>query len=197
MQSRTLVGAADYEAAGAELGCERAAIQAVAQVESGRLGPFDPATGRMIILFEPHHFSSRSNRVFDQTHPHISYRRWGQRPYPNSQADRYAQLREAHALDPAAALKSASWGRFQIMGFNHRMCGHATVEAFVTDLAQSDARHLAAFVRFILADRVLLNAIRSKNWALFAEKYNGPRYAEHDYHGKMARAYASLSAGQA
>ena len=39
-----------------------------------------------------------------------------------------------------------------------------------------------------------LQALRNKDWAGFALRYNGPEYAKFSYDKKMAAAYAKFSA---
>ena len=43
----------------------------------------------------------------------------------------YKRLELAKEIDEECALKSASWGMFQIMGFNHLYCGCKDVFEFV------------------------------------------------------------------
>ncbi len=183
---------ADFEAAAAQLGCEIEAIQAVAEVEVGGKAAFG-ATGRPTILYEPHIFSQRTNRQYDGSHPNISYRSWGARPYPRTQDGRWAQLSEAYALNPEAAVASASWGMFQIMGFNHNASGFPNAKDFVADMSKSQVRQLAAFVAFVRTNN-LADELVAKNWAGFARGYNGPGYAQNRYDERMADAYNRLKA---
>lgn len=91
-------------------------------------------------------------------------------------------------LDAQAALESASWGRFQIMGFNYRSAGYTTLANFVLAMFQSEANHLIAFVNFIKAQG-LAEALANKDWAAFAAGYNGPAYNSNRYDLKMREAY--------
>ena len=189
--SRDALTRADYEAAATSLGCEVEAVQAVVEVESGPLGAF-ASNGRPIILFEPHIFSRRTNRAYDATHPNISYRSWDPSKYPRSQDGRWAQLREAYALDKENAVASASWGLFQIMGFNHAACGFASAKEFVTDMTRSQARQLAAFTAFVRANNLADELVR-KDWEGFAAGYNGQGQVER--YGRLLReAYDRLKA---
>ncbi|HHY7622457.1 TPA: N-acetylmuramidase domain-containing protein, partial [Escherichia coli] len=98
---------------------------------------------------------------------------------------------KAYTLDKKAALKSASWGKFQILASNYATAGYASPEDFVFALSKSEKNQLKAFVSFIKADRVLLRSIRTKDWLSFAQRYNGPRQKGYDL--KMERNYnASL-----
>jgi hypothetical protein len=182
---------ADYEAIATQLGCEVEAVQAVVEVESGRAGAFGP-DGRPIILFEPHIFSRRTNRRFDATHPNISYPSWDASKYPRTQAERWNQLAAAYALDPQNAIASASYGLFQIMGFNHAACGFPDPKAFVTDMCRSQARQLAAFAAFVRSNNLADELVR-KDWEGFARGYNGSGQVER-YGGMMRDAYTRLKA---
>lgn len=179
---------ADYQDVAGRLGCEWEAVAAVAQVESGPLGGFGP-DGRPIILFERHLFSRKTNSRFDQSNPTVSNRSAG--GYPRSQADRWAQLTEAYSLDPAAALESASYGRFQVLGQNYPNLRMANAHEYVSKLARSEKDQLEAFEGFIVANG-LAQALQRLDWVAFASRYNGPAYATHQYDTRMAEAYARL-----
>lgn len=181
---------ADFEAVAARLNCEWEAVAAVAEVESGPLGGFGQ-DGRLIILFERHLFSRKTSSQFDQSHPHLSNRTPG--GYPRSQADRWVQLTEAYALAPEAALESASYGRFQVLGQNYGNLGLAKASAYVAKLANSERDQLEAFEGFVRANG-LIDELQRKDWAGFASRYNGPGYAANQYDTKMAQAYARLKA---
>lgn len=178
---------ADFQAAADLLGCEVAAIRAVAEVESGR-GGFNP-DGSPVTLFEGHIFHRHTGGRFDDSHPDLSYPKWTKTYYGKGWKEEQDRLRRAIELDHEAALKSASWGRFQIMGFNHRACGFDTVQAFVEAMRTGEREQLLAFCAFLQAEGID-KALREKDWTTFARRYNGPGYAENQYHTKIAAAYA-------
>lgn len=180
----------DIAEAAQALGVTEAVVYAVRDVESAGKG-FAP-DGRPIILFEPHIFSKYSGHRFDSTHGGVSYPKWGTKPYPKTQAQRWGQLDYAMNLDREAALKAASWGLFQIMGFNYAAAGFQTVEAFVEAMKRSERDHLMAFVSFVKVNR-LDDELRALDWAGFARGYNGPGYAANKYDEKLAAAYAKWS----
>jgi N-acetylmuramidase len=181
----------DYRRAAAALRCEAAAIRAVADIESGGRTGF-LSDGRPKILFESHVFSKLTGGNHDATHPDISTARWT-RNYIGG-AGEHDRLRRAMQLDREAALKSASWGKFQILGMNHRRVGSNTVDEFVEAQKRSEKEHLDAFVKFILSHD-LSDELRDRRWDDFARRYNGPRFAENGYDRKMAEAYARYVAG--
>ena len=176
---------ADWHRAATALTCELACIQAVAEVESSGTGFL--ASGRPKILFEAHIFSGRTQGVYDGSHPTISSRRWKRALYQGGERE-YARLEQAMTLQRQAALESASWGRFQIMGFNHARAGFPSVEAFVDAMFDSEGRQLDAFVRFLQQGHLDV-LLRDRRWAAFARQYNGPSYAANQYDVKLAAAY--------
>lgn len=171
------------EAAAATLGCEVAAIRAVAQVET-KSGAWDHE-GRPAILFERHYFRRLTAGAYNGTHPDIS----GPQGAYGGFREQYPKLRRAALLNEAAALKSASWGTFQIMGANHAEAGFDTVAGFVDAMLANDAGHLEAFVSFIAANSGMLKALKDRNWATFARRYNGPDYADGAYDTRLKDAY--------
>jgi hypothetical protein len=185
----------DYANAASELGCEVRAIKAVAKTETGSSGPyFRPGQDLAsdddsvpAILFERHLFHRATQGHYDQSHPHISNPVAG--GY-GSKAAQYKKLMEAYALDSNAALLSASWGRFQILGSNYRAAGFQSVRDYVASASESEANQLRAFVSFIKADPVLNSAISSRDWHGFASRYNGP--AQQGYDETIARNYGEI-----
>jgi len=178
------LGDSDFSRAAAALGAAPAAVQAVADVETSG-NAFDER-GRPRILFERHYFHRLTAGKFDASHPAISAPTAG--GY-GTFAEQYGKLAVAYRLDPDAALRSASWGRFQIMGDNHAAAGFASVRAFVAALVRSEAAHLDAFVAFVACNQAMVQALRARDWAAFARRYNGPAFAKNCYDAKLAEAY--------
>lgn len=175
---------ANYRNAASVLGCEVAAIKAVAEVESRGEG-FLP-DGRPTILFERHWFHKLTNGRWSDKHPTISARKaGGYGPAGEYQHDRLAL---AASLNRNAALKSASWGRFQIMGFNFDDAGYPSVQAFINAMYAAEANHLMAFVNFVKSNN-LADELRRLDWKEFARVYNGKNYKINKYDTKMAAAY--------
>jgi hypothetical protein len=175
---------------------EVAALRAVAAVESAGNGFLPPPSELPKILFEGHAFHRLTQGRFDAAHPSLSYPKWTKQFYSKTGTAEWARLNTACGLDRAAALQSASWGMFQIMGFNYALCGFTDVEAFVTQQRAGAQQQLECFVRFISRD-VFLVALRNRQWAAFARHYNGPGYAANQYDKKLAAAYAAFAKPQA
>lgn len=180
----------DFSEAAALLGCDVATVRAVADVESPG-GPFLP-TGEPFILFEAHVFSRLTGHQYDRSHPSISSRTWNRSLYRKSAAE-HQRLAQAVALDRTAALQSASWGQFQLMGFNWKRCGFATLQAFINAMYSSPRAHLMAFCRYIQS-MGLADELQRHEWAAFASVYNGPSYAANNYDTKLATSWRAWSA---
>lgn len=198
---------ADIATAAVGLGASYAQLRAVDEVESGGgwfrdvradilaldgPGGFLDGPDLPKILFEAHVFARETGGRFNASHPNLSSPKWNRALYVGGQGE-YARLHRAMQLDRAAALKSASWGRYQIMGFNHARAGHATVEGFVDAMKAGEVEHLRAFCAFIkasaLAPALAAISANPETCRAFARGYNGAGYATHDYHGKIARAF--------
>lgn len=181
---------AAVEAAAKKIGCAVASVRAVIDVESR--GGFLADT-RPKILFERHYFSRLSGRKFDAANPDVSSRSPG--GYKGGAAE-YERLAKAIKLDRDAALRSASWGAFQIMGDHAKSLGYADAEAFVAAMVSGEPAQLEAFVAFVKKNNLDDELIR-RDWAGFARGYNGPNYRINKYDEKLAAAFAFHSAGGA
>lgn len=177
----------DYEAAAKELGIEAAVIRAIAKIEGENAKSYE---GRPVILFERHVFHRKTAGKHSADHPGISNKQSGGYGRYRQQYDRLA---EAFSLDASAALESASWGTFQIMGGNYDQAGFSSVEEMVLAMADSEKAQLAAFTAFVRADPRLKKAMASKDWAAIAKAYNGPDYAKNEYDTRLQEAYKAFA----
>ena len=177
----------DFKDAATALNCDVAAIQAVCEVEAPR-GGFNP-DGTPVTLFEGHKFYKYTNGKFNASNPDLCFPAWTKVYYGKTWKDEQARLKRAIELDREAAMMSASWGKFQIMGFNHLLAGHGTIGEFVTAMYKSEREHLMAFVSFVQKTG-LSASLRHHDWAAFAKGYNGAGYASNGYDVKLAAAFA-------
>jgi len=187
----------DFELAARLLDVETAALKAVKKVESGKYGGFfEP--GKPVILFEGHIFWNQLKKrgIDPQRHAagneDILYPQWEKGHYKGGVKE-YERLERARTIHREAADASASWGMFQIMGFNHEACGEPSVTSFVEMMRKSELHQLLLSARFIKSGG-MLPALQQKNWAEFAKRYNGAGYARNQYDSKLAEAYGSFSA---
>jgi hypothetical protein len=181
------------------------------------------------ILYERHYFSRLTRGVHDQDHPDVSwptgYRKKAQLGQDDKRmhdkrvdaddvysdyASSYLRLIRAFRLDPEAALKSCSWGKFQIMGDNFKLCGEQSIESFVEKMCTSEHAQVGLIAEFIrrkpqawknpknrtLGKEISLwEAVKTKNWRAIAFNYNGPSYETYAYHTKLEQAYESFKKG--
>lgn len=178
----------DYAKAAEELGAEERAIKAVAAVESSGAGFWTINGDRLpVIRLEAHWFGKLTGYAYNDSHPQISCRQWTPALAARTPAGAWEQFNQAAALNESAAIRATSWGAFQIMGFHFAALDYESPQAMRADM-DTEQGQLDAFVRFIKADPVLLDALRRQDWQSFAGRYNGPGQID-VYAGRMARAY--------
>lgn len=148
---------------------------------------------RPLILFERHIFSRETNHQFDSADPNISNPKPG--GYGPSGAPQYDRLMKAIAFNRDAALRSASWGLGQVMGFNAQAAGFADAETMVVAMMESENAQLLAMAHFINGNAKAVTALRNHDWAGFARIYNGPSFAINKYDVKLAAAFQAFQAG--
>lgn len=183
----------DLPRVGHRIGVSEDAVHAVLDVESSGSG-FDKQ-GRPKMLFEPHIFyrelgkgAARDRAVAAG----LARPKW-KRDYPK---DSYPRLVKAMGIDRIAALRSASWGLGQIMGFNHLLAGYHSVEAMVLAFMDDEDEHLEAMIAFIVSTGLddelrALEAAQTREERVaaaraFARGYNGSGYAQNNYHTRIA-----------
>lgn len=182
----------DYLAASKVLGCELVLVKAFAEVESSGYGflQFSDTDWRPKILFEALWFHKLTNGVYDATHPNISSPKWNKALYAFGKRE-YDRLDEACALNRVAGLEAASWGKFQIMGFNYSLCGFSNLQDFINAMYKDEQGHLKAFIGFIRAKPELHRAIREGDFEKMALYYNGAG-AVKSYSKKLSDVYSAL-----
>ncbi|MBP2831613.1 N-acetylmuramidase family protein [Aquimarina sp. U1-2] len=185
---------------------ELAMVKAVNEIESRGKGFL--IDGRPVILFEGHIFwrelekrgINPSQYVSNHTKD-VLYKKWTRTHYKGGSGE-YDRLEKAAGISDVssfhdAAYCSASWGAFQIMGFHYDHLGYASIDHFVSEMYEHEREHLKAFGKFIqktsFKGKPLIDWIKEKNWARFAEGYNGPGYKKNKYDSKLKNAYLKYS----
>lgn len=181
-----MVSEQGYIDAAKVIGCNVAAVKAVAAVESSG-GGFDPE-GFPKTLFEGNWFHKLTNGKFAVENPTLSYAKWTKQFYGKTWQEEKARLAKAAELDKTSAHMSASWGMFQIMGFNFAKCGFKTIQQFVNAMCKDEDSQMTVFAEYIV-NAGLADELRDQRWADFARLYNGPEYAKNKYDTKLAKAY--------
>lgn len=165
----------DYIHAANSLNVDLALIKAIAKKEAKSSG-FN-TDGTPIILYERHKFHQKTKGKYSRQYPDIS------NPTPGGYgkySEQHSKLAKAAKLNRNAALESASWGLFQIMGENWEDLGYSSLQQFVNAMYHSEQKQLEAFVRFIKFKKIDVD-MRNKDWDAIARKYNGPNHAKNNY----------------
>lgn len=180
------------------LGIEPALLKAVQIVEAaGRDGFL--SDGRPQILFEGHIMYKEFHKKFPdrdlaaylcKKFSMVFYPKWDKSKYFGGLGE-YKRLELAKEIDEECALKATSWGMFQIMGFNHNLCGCKDVFDFVHKMSESHEKQLELMYYF-MNNSGCLKELKEKDWAGFAKKYNGPGYAQNAYDQKLRNAYENF-----
>lgn len=194
---------ADYKRAGAALGVSAGTVRGVAEVEASGHG-FLP-DGRAKILFERHIFYRQliiprkagdvvakltaTRALIAAKEPDICSPSAG--GYVGGAAE-WDRLARARYYSDTAGLMSASFGLFQIMGFNAVTAGYPSVQVYAHAMAGSEGDHLDAFTGFVIANPSMKAAMQRGMWREFAAAYNGPG-AVAAYSAKIAAAVAKYS----
>lgn len=181
------------KAAAQSVGIEPAAVRAVLAVESSGKGFWVVDGAKVpIVNFEAQWFHRLTNGRFSASHPDLSMPKGMDRLFGPGEWHRY---RAACKLDETAAMKSTSFGLFQIMGFNHALCGYPSVQEFVRAMSTSEEDQLRSFLGFVQG-KGLIPALRARDWKTFARVYNGPNYQVNNYDVRLEKAYRAAGGVQ-
>lgn len=190
-----MISESKYKEVADELGIEVAVIKALAEVESSGSGFLE--TGEPKILFEPHIFwrelvnRGKDPNKYTKGNEDILYPKWKTGKY-GKVSEQHTRLGRAVNIDREAALKSASYGKFQVLGSNYKILGYNSLQEFINCAYESEDCHLDMFVRFIRANK-LVRHLQNKDYNKFFRGYNGPSYLTTKYPQKFAAAYKKFS----
>ena len=149
------------------------------------------------LLFERHVFYKESGGRFASSAPDLCAKTGGGYVGGAAEYDRLARalvLCRAAGLGDEPALRSASWGLGQVMGFNALAAGFASAQDMVKQMCQSEHAQLAGMVGF-MRSQGLDAKLRARNWAGFARGYNGASYWKNQYDVKLKSAYDKFASG--
>ena len=185
-----------YKDAANILGCEVAALKAVQKVETNGKSGF-LSNNKPVILFEGHIFWEQLKKRDMNPNDYVSGNEdilfpTRNKKYYKSGVEEWKRLEKARKINEDAANASASWGMFQIMGFNYKGCNCPNIPVFVAKMEQSEYSQLLLSVNFIKNSPRILNALQNKDWQTFAYYYNGSGYKENKYDIKLEKAYKSF-----
>jgi len=194
------IGEADFEAAAGNLKVDLAVLKSVYKVESNGKGFVGDEPK---ILFEGHVFWKRLKQAglrpetLVRGNEDILYPVWTKQFYIGG-AGEQQRLARAEAIQHQAALESASWGLFQIMGYHWESLGYESIDDFVARMRNHERDQLEAFCRFVTKTKdrdghTLAELLAAKDWAAFAFAYNGAGYRQNAYDDKLKEQYRRYS----
>jgi hypothetical protein len=186
-------------------------VKAVVSVESSGRGHL--SDGRAKILFEGHLFWKNLQNEgktlaeveeLAKANPDILFKHWTRQHYKGGLGE-HERLKRAKAIHPKAAVYSASWGLFQILGQNLedniKSRNYLNYEDFEKKQHENELYHFLDFLAFIttkshkgkkLYEYIQGDDESAYNWAAFAYGYNGQGYKANKYDTKLAEAYAKF-----
>lgn len=188
-----------YEQAAQAWGVEPAVLKAFALTES-KGGGFLPS-GFPVILFERHKFYQALRLAYGQTRANEVANAMPDICNPNDGGylgweREIPRLERAAQVDWVCAHASASWGAFQLMGFNYDICGFTDVPEMIDAMKTNEILQFEGFMNYCeRSNGSIIPALRQRNWNIAAIGYNGRNAIKHGYHTKMAANY-KLALGQ-
>jgi hypothetical protein len=198
----TEITEAQYTRMAKELGCEVAAIRAVAKTESNSAAYF--ANGLPAILFERHKFfkltKPANGKHLYAKFPDICNPTPGGYELPADYGPdpiriwQYERLVKAAQLNRAAAIESCSWGAFQVMGEYWHSMGYNSPENLANECMASidgQAKLFMEYIKMKNKEVAIIKALIDKDWEGFTRYYNGANWKAQnpDYPAKMKKAY--------
>lgn len=172
-------------------------IRAVAKVETN--GSAWTSDGTPKILYERHYFYKTVKKTIylpGYKDHFLAFSDWGGYTTDfnnNNINDSWEKLAYAACIDPIGAFSSVSISSFQVMGAHYKLLGYDNPIDMLYDVSRDETVHYRLLVNFIL------NVAKSKTSFLnissnaetnrpFVKSYNGPNYAQNNYHVKLAKA---------
>lgn len=173
----TSISDSHYTKEANRLGVETAIMQAIAKQESKRNSFWEE--GQATILFERHKMWKYLRDDAGKTDSELEELK---QKYPDivnnnsggygTYADQYEKLSTAKEIDYTSALKSCSWGKFQVMGFNYAVA-YDTPEEMEKAVNTCELQQFKFFIGYLENTSGLIQAMKDKDWEKIAEKYNG------------------------
>lgn len=182
----TLITDEHYQAASERLGVEVAMMQAIAKQESKRNSFWE--AGQATILFERHKMwkylkedagkTDAELAELKEQYPLIVNNNSGGYGLYSAQYEKLATAKEIHYT---SAVKSCSWGKFQVMGFNYAVAFDSP-EELEEAVNKCELQQFQLFLGYLENTTGLVQAMINKDWETIASKYNGANWRTHNPH---------------
>lgn len=105
----------------------------------------------------------------------------------------FRKLEIAKSIDEAAAIKSCSWGEFQVLGESFKDGGYSTPQELEIAMNQCNLQQFLYFQSYLkITKPQVVKNMRVKNWGKIAFYYNGSGYRKGAYDVKMECEYERL-----
>jgi hypothetical protein len=183
-----VLGADDYARAEAELAVRAAWPKAIAQIESLQR-PFAD-NGRPVVRIEAAYY-----RRYAYSPKAAGEIRAIKTLNPADQAGRWDNFDWLYSVDPVATVKACSFGAFQIMGFNHELCGFKDPLTFYEAMRMGAGAQTMGFVEFVRASPQLHAGMKARDPVAVALHYNGSAYARNRYDVHLRQLTAKFDHG--
>ena len=192
-----LISEENYNLTATKLGVEVEIMKAIAKQESKRNSFWED--GQATILFERHKmwiYLKESGKTQDELevlkekYPKIVNNSAGEY---GAYSEQYEKLKIAKQIDYSSALKSCSWGKFQVMGFNYKV-SFSSPEEMEMAVNKCELQQFKFFIGYLENTNGLIQAIKDKDWELIAKKYNGASWkaTNPDYASNIEKYYDEL-----
>src|SRR5690606_14636443 len=109
-------------------------------------------------------------------------------------SQQYRKLEKAKQIDYACAVKSCSWGKFQVMGY-HYAIAFESPEEMEQAVNTCELQQFYFFIAYLENTYGLIRAMKEKDWEGIAEKYNGALWKRYnpDYADNIKKYYHEYS----
>lgn len=194
-----LISEEAYKKEADRLGIEVAMIKAIAKQESKKSSFWEP--GQATILYERHvmwdqlaadmKLSTEELRQLQKDDPGLVNKKGeGYGTY----SMQYKKLEDAKKIDYACAVKSCSWGKFQVMGY-HYAIAFESAEEMEQAVNTCELQQFYFFIAYLENTHGLIKAMKEKDWEDIAKKYNGSLWKKYnpDYADNIERYYYEYS----
>lgn len=172
-----------YEDAAKSLGVEVAALKAIGKKESSGNGFY--SVGQAKILFERHimhkqlkntgYTTTQLNDLKNQYPKIVNPVSGGYGKY----SEQYEKLKTAKTIDYDCAIKSCSWGKFQVMGFHYAKL-YSNPKELEEAMNMCERQHFEYFIQFLKTTNGLIDALKNRDWETVATKYNGSAWEKNN-----------------
>lgn len=184
-----------YEKESKRIGVETAMMLSIAKQESKRESFYKE--GQATILFERHKMWEYLMKDLKKSKEELKKLKAADPAIVNDNSggygkysEQYEKLEKAKKIDYNTAVKSCSWGKFQVMGFNYAVAFSSPKE-MEKSVNLCEIQQFYFFIGYLEKTNGIIDAMKNKNWELIAAKYNGSKWKTYnpDYATNIKKFY--------